>query len=178
VWTVVAVALLALGAAAVVVMHGRAGGARHAVTAPRRLGGYVQAPRLAAQLKAQQLRQRIIAESGGEAHNVVDAVYEDASGPGARSGPQIMLFIGGNLTGTSAANFIASFTGKLPGAAPASAGSLGGQAACAPARGSTPAECAWADDDTFGVLVSPTLGAAALARELRAVRPLAERPLR
>jgi hypothetical protein len=37
------------------------------------------------------------------------------------------------------------------------------------------AECAWADNDTFGVLASPTLGKTALANELRVIRRQVER---
>jgi len=55
-----------------------------------------------------------------------------------------------------------------------SAGSLGGSAACLPSVSGHPAECAWADNDTFGVVLAPTLSATELAGELRAMRPLVE----
>ena len=88
--------------------------------------------------------------------------------PGGTS--QIVLFIGGNLSGTSASSFITSFIGKLPGAVTTAAGPLGGEAACVPSAGGNPAECAWADNDTFGLVASPTLDAQALASELRQMR--------
>jgi hypothetical protein len=63
---------------------------------------------------------------------------------------------------------------RLHGAFTTSAGKLGGQAACAPGSGSGPAECAWADGDTFGVVVSATLTSSALADEMRLMRSLIE----
>jgi hypothetical protein len=143
------------------------GGPAHEVTTPQRLGSYIQMPALATSMKATQLRNSIVAQSGGEASHVVDAVYETPS-------QQIMLFIGGNLKGSSASSFISSFIGSLPGSAATSAGSLGGEAACVPSISGRPAECAWADNDTFGVLLSPTLSAGGLASELRQMRPQVE----
>ena len=146
-------------------------------------------------MKAAQVRHTIVAQSNGEASNVVAAVYESTasqSSPSASPSPghgstgaagasgaspsapdgtsQIVLFIGGNLSGTSASSFITSFIGKLPGAVTTAAGPLGGEAACVPSAGGNPAECAWADNDTFGLVASPTLDAQALASELRQMR--------
>jgi hypothetical protein len=167
----------------------------HQIVTPTRIGTYAQAPALAASMKAAQVRRSIVAQSNGEASNVVAAVYEStASQPSASPSPghgstapggagassasptapggtsQIVLFIGGNLTGTSASSFITSFIGKLPGAVTTAAGPLGGEAACVPSAGGNPAECAWADNDTFGLVASPTLDAQALAGELRQMR--------
>ncbi len=91
-----------------------------------------------------------------------------------KSTPQIFLFIGGNLSGTSAGDFISSFRGQFSGAALTSAGTMGGEAVCVNAQSSIPgsvALCAWADNDTFGVLASPTMHAAQLGVQMRAVRP-------
>jgi hypothetical protein len=154
--------------AAAVLLTG--GSPPHTVSAPDRLRDYVQAPALAAGMGASTLLSRIVSSSGGEARHVVDAVYEDSAGQG---GPQIVLFVGGNLAG-SAGSFIDSLTQALPGAFRINPGSMQGQAACVPARSGRLAECAWADNDTFGVLASPTLSAAALGAELRQMRPLVE----
>ena len=54
-------------------------------------------------------------------------------------------------------------------------GGLGGAAVCVPSQAGRPAECVWADNDTFGLVASPTLGAASLGQELRRIRPLVER---
>jgi hypothetical protein len=169
-------------------------GPAHQISTPQRIGSYVQAPALAASMKASQVRRSIVTQSNGEASNVVAAVYESSasqpspstspghgstgpssgsaspSTPGSAANSQIVLFIGGNLSGTSASSFITSFIGKLPGAVATAAGPLGGEAACVPSAGGNPAECAWADNDTFGLVASPTLGAQALASELRQMR--------
>jgi len=147
----------------------------HAVGTPARIGGFVQEPSLVASAGASALRSHIVASSAGEATHVVDAVYEDAAGTSAN--PQIVVFVGGHLAG-SAGSFIASLTQALPGAFAVNAGSMPGQAVCAPGRGGRPAECAWADNDTFGVLLSPSLSATALGAELRAMRPQLEHVVR
>jgi hypothetical protein len=147
----------------------------HVVSAPAKLGGYVTDPALAQASHAQQLRAQIVAGAAGEVKNVVDAVYEKSTGSGTSTGPQIIVFIGGNLTGGgSAGSFISGFMTQLHRSFTTSAGVLGGQAACAPGSNGRPAECAWADNDTFGVIVSPTLSAAGLASEMRQMRPLVE----
>ena len=55
-----------------------------------------------------------------------------------------------------------------------SPGRLGGRAACGPGTSGNLAECAWADGDTFGVVVSATMGPKALADEMRQMRPFVE----
>jgi hypothetical protein len=125
-------------------------------------------------MDAAALAKQIVKESHGGAGNVIYAVYQDNAGPGAASAPQIMLFIGGNLKGTSAGDFISTFTGKAPEAETTSAGSMGGAAACAPSVDGRLAECVWADNDTFGVVASQSLGPASLAAEMRQVRPVVE----
>jgi hypothetical protein len=146
----------------------------HVITVPTQLGGFAKAPTLDAGT-ARALRNKIVAGAAGEAKNVVAAVYEKTTGPGTSSGPQIIVFIGGNLTGGgSAGDFIGGFMTQLRGSFNTSAGQLGGAAACAPGVNGGPAECAWADDDTFGVIVSATSNAAGLATEMRMMRPLVE----
>ena len=149
-------------------------GPAHVISTPEHVGSYTQAPALAASMQAAQLRSSITAESGGKASHVVDAVYQESSGPTDKAGQQIVLFIGGNRSGSSPSSFIASFTGNLQGAVTTSPGSLGGAAACVPSAAGRPAECAWADDDTFGLVASPTLSAQGLANELRELRPQVE----
>jgi hypothetical protein len=146
----------------------------HQITAPAKLGGYVKSPTLDAST-AQALRSKVVGGAAGEVKNVVAAVYEKTTGPGTSTGPQIIVFIGGNITGGgSAGDFINGFITALHGSFNTSAGKLQGQAACAPGANGGPAECAWADNDTFGVIVSATSDAAALASEMRQMRPLVE----
>ena len=169
------VIVLVLAAVAAVFVARRGDRVTHSLVTPTSLGRYVQEPSLARDMGAAALQKQIVANSSGEAKHVVYAVYEDTSGPAAQHGPQIVLFIGGNLSGTSADSFMTSFMGKLQGAVATAAGPMGGAAACAPGVGGRLAECAWADGDTFGVVASPTLSASGLASELRAVRPLLEK---
>ena len=146
----------------------------HVISVPAQLGAYVKEPTLDSST-ARALRSKIVAGAAGEVKNVVAAVYEETTGPGTANGPQIVVFIGGNLTGGgSAGDFIGGFMTQVRGSFPTGAGRLGGQAACAPGSNGGPAECAWADDDTFGVVVSATLSARGLAEEMTQMRPLVE----
>jgi hypothetical protein len=164
----VGVAGLAAVGGLVVEMMPSPPGPAHEIGVPARISPFVQAPALAAKMKATSLRDSIVSASKGEASHVVDAVYQDTADS------QVLLFIGGNLAGSSANSFISSFIGSLPGAVTTSPGSLGGAAACVPSVSGHPAECAWADDDTFGVLLSATMSATDLAGELRLMRPQLE----
>ncbi len=159
----------AAGVVAVQVMSG--GGPAHAISTPQRLGSYVEEPSLASGMGANALRNSILAAGDGEASHVVDAVYEDSTGTGAKSDPLIILFVGGNLSG-SASSFITSLTTAVPSAFMINPGSLQGQAACVP--GAHLNECVWADNDTFGVIASPVLSPTELGNELRIMRPMVE----
>jgi hypothetical protein len=145
----------------------------HDIAVPTRLPGFVLEPSMIESAGASALRSHLVASSGGEATRVQDAVYEDSASATGNSAPQIVVFVGGHLAG-SASSFIGSLTQALPGAFNINPGMLHGQAACAPSRSGQPAECAWADNDTFGVLVSPSLTASALSAELRQMRPYIE----
>ena len=172
----IGIAVAAAGAASLVVTHPsllRPGGPQHSISTPARVLTYMQEPALAQGMGAQALRAEIVRKGKGEASHVVDAVYEANSQTGSKSGPLIILFIGGNLTG-SASSFISSFTGMMPHAFVTGAGSMGGQAACVPGSAGRPAECAWADNDTFGLFASPTMSASALGAQMRSMRPMVE----
>jgi len=145
----------------------------HSIAAPPALGGYVVQPTLATSM-ALPLKNRIVSAATGKVKNVVAAAYQQGSA-GAGTPAQVFVFIGGNLAGgESASSFISGMLTQLPGSFRTSAGSLGGSAACFPGSHGAPAECAWADNDTFGVLVSATMNAQGLAAELRQMRPLVE----
>jgi uncharacterized protein (UPF0333 family) len=144
----------------------------HTVTTPAALGSYT---RQQANATARALKHRIVTAAGGNVKNVVAAVYRQK---GAK-GPQIVVFIGGNLTGNaSASDLISAYMARLHKAFTTNPGSLGGQAVCAPGANGGPAECAWADRDTFGVVVSATLHAPGLADEMRQMRSLVEHVIR
>jgi hypothetical protein len=176
-----AVVVVAAGAVAALKFATGRSGRSHVLVAPSRLASYVRRPELEQQMNARALQQQVIAKSAGQASHVVSAVYENSAGVSGSAPPQIFLFIGGNLAGESPAGFVSSFTAQFKGAAAASPGSLGGQAACVDARGSAAgsvALCTWADGDTFGVVASPTMGLSQLAAQMRAIRPSVERPAR
>ncbi|HEY9242072.1 MAG TPA: hypothetical protein VIP48_08840, partial [Streptosporangiaceae bacterium] len=149
-------------------------GPAHVLVAPDRLGAYIRRPQLEKQGNLAALQRQVIAKSAGQASHVVSAVYEDSAG----SSPQMILFVGGNLSGVSASDFISSFTQQSKGAFVTSPGTLGGSAACVNAQASVPgsvALCTWADNDTFGVVASLTMNATKLAAEMRVMRPMVER---
>jgi hypothetical protein len=165
--------LVAVGAADVLGLFGGQGRA-HVLVAPDRLGPYVRRPQLEKQADAAALKRQVIKSSAGQASHVVSAVYADSAG----SSPQMILFVGGNLSGVSASGFISSFTQQSKGSFVTSPGSLGGSAACVNAQASVPgsvALCTWADNDTFGVVASLTMNATKLAAEMRVMRPMVER---
>jgi hypothetical protein len=174
-------AIVVVGAAAVVESGVFSSGPAHVLVTPDKLGTYVRRPQLEKQMNAAQLQKQVIAKSAGQASHVVSAVYEDGTSASSTAPPQMILFIGGNLSGVSASGFIASFTQQSKGAFVTSPGSLGGSAACVNAQASVPgsvALCTWADNDTFGVVASPTMTAARLATRLRAIRPMVEHLVR
>jgi hypothetical protein len=176
-----ALAVVVAGAAAVVESGVFSSGPAHVLVTPDKLGTYVRRPQLEKQMNAAQLQKQVIAKSAGQASHVVSAVYEDGTSASSTAPPQMILFIGGNLSGVSASGFIASFTQQSKGAFVTSPGSLGGSAACVNAQASVPgsvALCTWADNDTFGVVASPTMTAARLATRLRAIRPMVEHLVR
>jgi hypothetical protein len=169
VWAGAGCLVLAAGGVAFIALP--SSGVPHTLVIPDQMGSYTKQPRLAKAMDAAALQKQVVAKSAGEAKNVVYAVYQDRTGPGAQANPKIILFIGGNLTGTSDAGFIDSFTGQSAGAQRVDPGSLGGSAACRPRVPGGVAECAWADNDTFGVIASATLSVTDLANELRTARP-------
>ena len=166
--------------AGVMLLRSGPAGPAHTLVTPARLGAYQQRPALARQMGVRQLEKNILAQAGGQVSRLVSAVYQDGTATAAGPAPQVLLFIGGKLSGASADAAIKSFAQHFRGAAQTSPGNLGGRAACVPGQASTggAAVCAWFDDDTFGELVSPNMTASALASELRVIRPSIERVVR
>ncbi len=166
-----------VAAAAVAVGVFSSNGPAHVLMTPAKLGAYVRRPQLEQQVGAKQLQREVTAKSAGQARHVIYAVYEDSAGGADGKTPQIMLFIGGNLSGTSPGDFISSFTSQSKGATLTSAGSLGGEAACVSAQASVPgsvALCTWVDNDTFGGVAPPAMNVSQLAALMRAIRPSVE----
>jgi hypothetical protein len=147
-------------------------GPAHTVVAPAQADGFSRNATLEKQLKVDSLAQTFLKDSSGHMSDLVPAVYEQGSAVSGAS-PQIFEFVGGKLSGASPAASVASFTHDYPGAQVVPAGSLGGEAVCAEAQlnGQSMAVCAWFDNDSFGVLMSPTMSTAKLATTLDAARP-------
>jgi hypothetical protein len=177
IWIGAGLLLVAGVAAGLMLLGSGPGGPAHTLVIPARLGAYQRRPELARQMGVSQLEKTIMAQSSGQVSQLVSAVYQDGSTISGGPAPQVMLFIGGKLAGSSPDASIQSFTQHFRGAVLTSAGSLGGKAACVPGQGITggAAVCAWFDNDTFGELVSPNMTASALASELRAIRSSIER---
>ena len=131
---------------------------------PTKIGTYVRTVDLEKQVGLSQLRDDVIKMSSGQASDVKSAVYESGNSAAGNT-EQIMMFIGGHLANADPAASIAGFTQKFPGAHVASAGSMGGKAACVQEGTGVNAVgmCAWFDNDSFGEIVSPTMNANALA---------------
>ena len=151
-------------------------GPAHAMVIPTKIGNYVRTVDLEKQVGLSELREEVIKMSSGQASGVVSAVYESGNSAAGNT-EQIMMLIGGHLANADPAASIAGFTQKFPGAHVASAGSMGGKAACVQ-EGTTASNsrslCVWFDNDSFGEIVSPTMNATALANAMRTVRPSVE----
>jgi hypothetical protein len=145
----------------------------HAMQTPARIGSFVRAVGMENVTQLAGLRTGVIQGSAGQASNVKSAVYESGN-RAAGNTVQVMMFIGGHLATAAPAASITGFTQKFAGAAVVSAGSLGGQAACAEEGATSSSQvsiCAWFDNDSFGEIVSPTMNATTLATVMRTVRP-------
>jgi hypothetical protein len=152
------------------------GGPAHVMQTPAAIGSYVLTQDLERQTNVAQLRAEVIKMSSGQASRVVSAVYESGTAA-AGSTEQILMFIGGHLANADPATSITTFTQKYPGAFVVSPGPLGGKAACVEEGAGTAdsvSMCAWFDNDSFGIIVSPTMNAKSLATSLLTVRPNVE----
>ena len=140
---------------------------------PARIGSFARSAGMESTMQLAGVRTGVIQAGAGQASNVKSAVYESGN-PAAGDAVQIIMFIGGHLASAAPATSITSFTQKFAGAAVVSAGSLGGQAACAEEGATSSSQvsmCVWFDNDSFGDMISPTMNATTLATVMRTVRP-------
>jgi hypothetical protein len=152
------------------------GGPTHHMATPARIGSYVRTVDMEKETKLNQLRAEVIKMSSGQASNVDSAIYESGNSAAGNT-EQIVMFIGGNLANAAPASSISSFTQKFPGATLVSGGALGGKAACVEEAAGTPNSvtmCVFFDNDSFGEIYSPTMGANALSGVMRTMRPSLE----
>jgi len=102
----------------------------------------------------------------------VTAVYESGNSA-AGNDTQIVMFVGAHLANADPNAAIAAFTQQVKGAKVVSPGPGGGKAVCFQG-GKLEALCAWFDNDSMGILDSPSMKADALAKEMQAMRPSVE----
>ncbi|HEY5990061.1 MAG TPA: hypothetical protein VIV12_27295 [Streptosporangiaceae bacterium] len=171
-WAGTAVLAVAACVFGVLAIQTRGSGPAHIVATPSTLGSFVRRPQLEQQMNAGQLQQEVISKSAGQASHVVSAVYENRAGVAGAAAPKIILFIGGNLSQVTPSGFITSFTNQFKGAQAVSAGPMGGLASCVASNAAGQVTlCAWADNDTFGVVASPSMNVHDLSAQLTIVRP-------
>jgi hypothetical protein len=178
VWLVVG-AVLVLMVAAAALLVGRLGHSgqaaqpaaapSHMLATPQKIGTYTRDQQAEQQLGLSHGEQYLTQIDPGHVAGIVAAIY-DTGGPA--SSPDRVAIMAGRLVKSPLNDVIKGFTQQetAEGNAPmkASAGPLGGQAACAGKGGS--GICVWADSDTVGVLVSATINASALARTMLSMR--------
>ena len=151
-------------------------GPAHVMGIPPKTGTYVRTVDLERQAGLDHLRAEVIQMSSGQASHVVSAIYESGNSAAGNT-TEIIMFIGGHLANADPAASIGGFTQKFADAHVVSAGTLGGQAACAEEgtnASNSVAICAWFDNDSFGEIASPTMSAGALAAAMRTIRPSVE----
>jgi hypothetical protein len=168
--------VVAAGAIAVILTSGSPGGSvAHTVVMPAALGPYKWAPDLEKNAGLPTLAASVAEMGGGQMSGIRARTY-DRPAPGGAA-PQVLEVIGGRLPGTSPASSIITLIRKYPGTHVVPAGPIGGSAACFEQTAGTAdstAICAWSDNDSFGILTSPTLNAASLADLMVQDRPLIE----
>jgi hypothetical protein len=170
---VLAVATAAI-VAVITIAFPSSSGPTHTMVTPNSIGSFTRRVALEKQMNLNQLRTDAIHTSSGQASHVVSAVYEKGTATGGTS-PQIVMFIGGHIANAAPAASINSFIQRFKGAAKTPAGTIGGEAACVTTSntglGGSLAMCTWFDNDSFGVMVSPTMDTAALASAMVTMRP-------
>lgn len=148
-------------------------GLKHTISTPTQLNSYTRSPSLEKAMNIKELGEQVV-KGSSQASNVLSAVYVQGNVmPGPGSNQQMFMLVGSHLANTDPAASIAQFEQTYPSAQAVSAGSLGGEAACATtvANNGSAAMCVWFDYDSFGTLVSPTMSRAKLANTLDTVRP-------
>jgi hypothetical protein len=151
-------------------------GPAHALSTPAKIASYQWAPNLEKTSNLDALRNQFIKMSGGAAANVVSREYESGA-VSSSNNAEIVMFVGGHVANDSPAGSVAAFTQDYKAAQVVSAGPMGGEAACVQQAAGTSASvamCAWFDNDSVGVVTSPTMNVDALAKVMRGFRPSVE----
>jgi hypothetical protein len=182
-----AIAIVAAGAiGGVLVKHvfSGASGPAHTVAAPHSLDGFTRATSLEQQNHVSTLAESFAKSSGGQASDLQSAVYQQgnlnptaagaagsAAVASAGANAQLFIFVGGKLAGADVAGNMTNFEQAHTGTQLVSSGTTGGEEACGTDPGNGQSMCVWFDNDTFGVLMSPSMNTAKLAATMNTVRP-------
>ena len=151
------------------------GGVAHTVVTPAALGPYKWTPDLEKNAGLATLATSVAKISDGQTSDIRTRSYEKPALGG--TAPQVLEVIAGHLPSTSPAASIVTLIQAYPGGHIVPAGPMGGSAACFEQTAGTAdgaAMCAWSDNDSFSILVSPTLSVASLANLMVQDRPLIE----
>jgi len=153
-----------------------AGGEAHTLTTPATIDScYARNAGLAKSMGLPALINKMTKTSGGT--DPVSAAYEGPCGTTASSATQIVAVLEAHLANDSPAGGIHGFEQEYPGAKSVSAGPLAGEAACTESNSissSSVALCSWFDDDSFGVIFSPTMSPTQLATAMLKIRSAVE----
>jgi hypothetical protein len=152
------------------------GGPAHMLSMPDKIGSDYVRSNVIDQKDLAGLRQEFVQMTHGQATNVLSAAFE-AGGVATGGTPQIVMTVDAHLADDNPSSSINGFIQEYKDAFVVQAGPLGGEAACVESVGSNAdnaAICAWFDDDSFGVLVSPSMNASALAGQLQTFRSAVE----
>jgi hypothetical protein len=169
---VVVIAAAAIGGIVKFEFGSHPSGPAHELATPATIGDYTRTKNLEHQADVNALKQKLIKASNGQATNFVTAVYESGNSA-AGNDTQIVMFVGAHLANADPNAAIAAFTQQVKGAKVVSPGPGGGKAVCFQG-GKLEALCAWFDNDSMGILDSPSMKADALAKEMQAMRPSVE----
>lgn len=151
-------------------------GPSHELVTPASVETYQWAPALEKKSDLPALRKEFSQQLGIPISQVVSREYESGAAPGG-STPEIVMYLGGHLPNQSPADSLRNFQQKYKNAVQVNAGPMGGVAVCVEtALGTTNsvAQCAWFDDDSVGVLDSPTMTTSQLASVMLQYRPEVE----
>jgi hypothetical protein len=169
---VVVVAAAAIGGIVKFEFGSHPSGPAHIMVAPAKIGDYTRTKNVERQADLDALKQKLIKATGGQASGFAAAIYESGNSA-AGNNTQMVMVVAAHLANADPDAAIGVFKQQNKGAEVVSAGPGGGKAVCAQ-LGKTEALCAWFDNDSMGFVDSLTMKAAALAEEMRAMRPSVE----
>jgi hypothetical protein len=152
------------------------GGPAHTLVMPNKIGSAYVSSKVVDKADIAKLRQEFEAMTQGKATDVLSGTYQ-AGGLATGGNLQIVMTIDAHLPNDNAAASISGFMQEYKDSFVVPAGPLGGEAACAESEVGNADDvsiCAWFDNDSFGVVVSPSMEARSLAGQLQMFRSAVE----